>query len=182
MDNSHFVFVIKGLSSEYPLPAGLYRYDATKQLVSVEISENDSEDDFRHYIGLYKQLNLNPLKLIVGKNKYLAKNLGGTYIYNFAGGNLLPFEVKKVYLEKKLDVIRYEDINGKIQSQSIVLLENNPREYLINPFYAVFSILLGLLLCSLFYYFLILKGFLKKLPFPRLHRPQAPDQKHSPRS
>lgn len=182
LDNSHFVFSIKGLDSEFPLPAGLYRNDTEKELVSVEISEIDSEDDFKHNIGLYKRLTLNPLQLIAGKQKYYIQNQGGTYLYSLSGENVLPFEVKSIYLEKELDTLRFEDTNGKLHTHEINIISKNPKKYLVNPFYLIFSILLGLLLCSSIYYFLILKGFLKKLPFPRLSHPQDQDQTHNQRS
>ncbi len=176
LDNSHFVFVIKGLSSEHPLPVGLYRYDEDKQLVSVEVSENETEEDFKHFISLYKVINLNPLKLLTGYHKYLQKNEGGTYIYNLNGRDILPYEVSTIYLRKDLDILRYEDVNGELQTQSITLTDVNPRKRLVNPYYIIFSLFLGLGLCGFFYYLLVVKGYRKKLPRLLRRRPQDQDR------
>ena len=40
LDTNHFAFVVKGLSSEYPLPAGTYRIDDHAKLVEIEFSQD----------------------------------------------------------------------------------------------------------------------------------------------
>ncbi len=39
LDTNHFVFVIKGVDSEYPLPAGVYRVDDREKLIEIEFAE-----------------------------------------------------------------------------------------------------------------------------------------------
>ena len=163
LDNSHFAFVIKGLTSEYPLPAGFYRSDDSKKLVEVDISENGDEADFGHFVSLYKRFTLNPLYLVTGYRKYYAKNEGGTYIYKLEGETLLPFQVKTLSLPKKRDVLRFEDLNGELHTQNIIFTDKNPRRYLINPWAAIFSLFLGLGLCGFAYYFLVVRGYRQKL-------------------
>jgi transglutaminase-like putative cysteine protease len=181
LDNSHFAFVIKGLSSEYPLPAGLYRIDDEKPLVSVEVAENETEQEFKHFISLYKVPNFNPLKLVTGYRRYIIKNEGGTYVYNLYGEDLLPYGVRTIYLPRDLDILRYEDINGEFKTQSIIYLDENPRKHTIKPLAIIFSLILGLALCSSLYYLLIVRGYLKKLPLPLKLRPRDQDQKRNPR-
>ncbi len=182
LDNSHFAFVIKGLSSEHPLPAGLYRVDDNKKLVTVDISHNDKEAEFTHEVALYKKLTFNPVQLIMGKKKYMVSNQGGTYIYNFYGSNLLPYQVKKVYLPRNLDELQYEDINGNLQKQEIIYLNKNPKRSLVNPLTFTFSLLLGLGLCSFAYYFLVVREYRKKLPLLLPSRLRGLDQKRNQRS
>lgn len=163
LDNSHFAFVIKGISSEYPLPAGFYRTDSDKKLVDIGISDQGDGDDLGHFASLYKRFTLNPIYLITGQGKYYIKNEGGTYLYNLDGGSLLPFEVKTIVLPKKQDVIRFEDLNGEIQSQSIIFSDKNPVRYIINPWSIIFSLVLTLGLYGLLYYLLVVRGYRKIL-------------------
>ena len=181
LDNSHFVFSVKGISSEQPLPAGLYRQDDSTQLVSVEISERDVEEDFRPQISLFKKPNFNPINLFSGQKSYRAINDGGTFIYNFNGEDFLPYEVKSIVLPENTDMLRYEDLNGEFQTQELMFVDKNPQKYLVNPFYIVFSFLLGLGLCGFAYYLLVVKGFQKKLPFRRSSHPQDQDQQQNQR-
>jgi hypothetical protein len=48
LDTNHFAFVIKGINSEYPLPAGMYRTDDSTKLIDIsfayESAPLDSED------------------------------------------------------------------------------------------------------------------------------------------
>lgn len=177
LDNSHFVFAIKGLNSEHPLPAGLYRKDDSKKLVSVDIAQ--SEEDFKHEIVLKKKLSLNPFYLIFGRGKYVAYNHGGTYIYNFEGHDLLPHQVMKVTLPKNIEKLQYEDLNGNLQTQSVVLIKENPTRKFVNPIKLIFSLVAGLGLCSFAYYLLVARGYRKKLPDLLQNLPRAPGQKRN---
>jgi len=177
LDNSHFAFVIKGLDSEYPLPAGFYRTENGGKLVEVDISENGDESDFGHFVSLYKRFTLNPLYLVTGYRKYYVKNEGGTYVYKLEGETLLPLQVKTLSLSKKQDVLRFEDLNGELHTQNIIFTDKNPKRYLINPWAVIFSLVLGLGLCSCAYYFLIVREYRKKL----LHRLQTHLQVLNPR-
>ncbi len=182
LDNSHFAFVIKGADSERPLPAGFYRLEDNKKLVEVAISENAADAEFDHLVSLYKRFTLNPLYLLAGYKKYYLKNEGGTYIYNLEGKTLLPFEVRSLSLPKKQDTLRFEDLNGELHTQSIIYAEKNPKKSVINPWKIIFSIALGLGLCSFAYYFLVVKGYRKKLSLhlqSRLRVPGLPRNRNS---
>lgn len=159
LDNSHFAFVIKGSDSERPLPAGFYRLDEDKRLVEVDISENTDDAEFDHLVSLYKRVTINPFYLIAGYRKYYVKNEGGTYIYNLEGEDLLPFETRKLSLRKDREVLSFNDLNGETHTQSLFLTGENPRKSVIKPWKIIFSILLGLGLCSFAYYFLIVRGY-----------------------
>jgi len=179
LDNSHFAFVIKGMDSEYPLPAGFYRTEDTGKLVEVDISENGDESDFGHFVSLYKRFTLNPLYLVTGYRKYYVKNEGGTFIYKLEGETLLPFQVKNLSLPGKQDVLRFEDLNGELHTQNIIFSDKNPKRYLINPWAVIFSLFLGLGLCSFAYYFLIVLGYRKKLLHLLQTRLQALNQQRN---
>lgn len=44
LDTNHFVFVVKGLSSEYPLPAGAYRTDDRDKLVDIDFANSEDQN------------------------------------------------------------------------------------------------------------------------------------------
>jgi len=171
------------LSSEYPLAAGLYRYDDAKKLVSVDIAQKENptvkNQNFEHTVSLYRKFSLNPLNLILGKRSYLAYNQSGTYIYNLEGYDLLPYQIKKIPLSKNVEKLTYEDINGNLQTQKPVFLDKNPKKKFINPIKLIFSLFLGLGLCSFAYYFLVARGYQKKLlPLLQNHL-RGPNQKRN---
>ncbi|EKE00439.1 MAG: Transglutaminase protein, partial [uncultured bacterium] len=45
LDTNHFAFVTKGINSEYPLPAGLYRLNDTDKMVEIDFSQDQTVYD-----------------------------------------------------------------------------------------------------------------------------------------
>lgn len=181
LDNNHFVFSIKGADSEYPLPAGIYRYDSTKRLVLVEISQLNNENDFSYKPGLYRVISFNPIKYMQGINRYIVKNMGGTSIYNLTGKYLAPYQVASIYLPKETFELKFENTNKEELIEKIVVLETNPRKYIISPSAVFYAFLLGLVLCSFCYYYLIQPMSQKKQRTHRRNRPQGPNQRQNQR-
>lgn len=177
--NNHFTFVIKGLNSEMPLPAGLYRTDDSSKLVEVGVSQDDTADSFTPLMTFYKVPTLNLIELFKGNRKYLVKNTGGNYIYDLKGMKLLPYEVKTIYLNKDENQIQFKDINYEDLTTNIIYTDQNPKNSPINFFTVLISLTAGLLLCSFVYYLLIVKEGLKKLPFPRHFRLRGQDQQRN---
>ncbi len=166
LDTNHFAFVVKGNSSEFPLPAGLYRIEEEKSLVSVELPQDDSAINFDPKLALFKTISLNPLQIFKNNQRFNARNNGGTYIYNVETSqgpvSLLPYETKSVYLPKSENNVTYENINGEKITAERVFLNNNPIHTSTNLIAIILSILLALVVCSSVYYFVIVKGILKK--------------------
>jgi transglutaminase-like putative cysteine protease len=119
LDTNHFAFVIKGLNSEYPLPAGSYRFSENEKQVSVDFAQEMK--DFNATFTLQKALTLNPVKLLAGNQKYVLRNEGGivTYNINDTKKTLLPFEKTEIYLPRGTTQVTFEDINGVNTTQKI---------------------------------------------------------------
>lgn len=111
LDTNHFTFVIKGVDSEYPYPAGAYRFSSDEKLVDVELSQQNSEESFKPSLEIKKKLNLNIFELIKGNEKYKITNNGGIFIYNLEGKTLPPGTSTTVYLSRNLENVSFEDIN-----------------------------------------------------------------------
>jgi len=112
LDTNHFAFVIKGVDSEYPYPAGAYRFSESERLVEVELSQNENEESFTPNLETKKVFNFNIFKLIKGIRKYKVINNGGVYVYNLEGKDIPPIRSEIIYIPKNIKTVSYEDING----------------------------------------------------------------------
>lgn len=54
LDTNHFVFSVKGMSSEYPLPAGVYRTDEQAKLIEIGFAYEDTASGFKD-VGALEQ-------------------------------------------------------------------------------------------------------------------------------
>ena len=77
LDTNHFIFVKRGVNSEYPAPAGAYRFDETTKLVSVDYADKLNESLFEPKYEIRKTLNINLFKLIKGEKRFVVSNIGG---------------------------------------------------------------------------------------------------------
>ncbi len=119
LDTNHFAFVVKGLDSEYPLPAGSYKTDESEKQIETDFAQDQVE--FNVKLILHKKLNLNPIGLIKREKKYTIENQGGIIVYdlNHTGKTLLPFEKSNLRLPKNTSEIDFTDINGAQITQKI---------------------------------------------------------------
>jgi hypothetical protein len=116
LDTNHFAFVIKGEDSEYPVPAGAYRFDNqenNEKLVEVELSQKREKEAFDSVLEIKKIFNWNIIKLLKGYVKYKVTNMGNTYVYNLYGSDLEPLNSKNIYLMKNDKKIIFENFNGE---------------------------------------------------------------------
>lgn len=138
----HLVFVRKGINSEYPQPAGSYNIPNTnKKLVFVDFAQESEGVDFSEHLVFYKRFL---------PNQYYVTNKGGTYVYNFQGQTLLPYQTKKVTL-------------GEVEQDNIVLTKDKPKTKHLSLVGISASFVLAFGLCSLAYYFIVVKK-IKKTP------------------
>jgi len=170
LDTNHFAFVVKGLDSEYPFPAGTYKVDGNEKQVEVDVAQNIDEDVFKVSFSLYENFSINPIQWIKGRNKYIAKNEGNTTAYNFGESSkeLLPFATTKIYLPKNSREVYYEDFAGDGHYYNFSVKKGDPRTSKISTKVIIFSFSLGLLLCMMIYVSVIQKVSLKKA-LDRLH-------------
>ncbi len=122
LDTSHFAFVTKGVDSEFPYPAGTYRFSENEKLIEVALSQTTVDEDFKPILEFKKIINLNPIQAIKGKIKINVKNKGKVNAYQVEG-KTIPFgDSINIFVDKGKESIEFKDINGKDYSQEI--LEN----------------------------------------------------------
>lgn len=114
LDTSHFIFVTKGLDSEYPLPAGAYRFEEDDKQIEIDFAQNYTENEFEVKLTNKKTSNWNLLKLLQGYDAIEIKNLSGTTVNNIgdSGKNLLPWQKIVIYVKKTSDKFTYQDFSG----------------------------------------------------------------------
>lgn len=119
LDTNHFAFVIKGLSSEYPYPAGTYRLSESEKLIEVALSQTTVDEDFVPTLEVKKATNFNPIQAFKNKIKIEIKNIGRVNAYKI-DGKILPIKsTMKFYIDEEAKEINFEDINGKKYSTPI---------------------------------------------------------------
>ena len=121
LDTNHFAFVIKGKSSEYPYPAGAYSFSDNEKLVDVDFSGTaNSEEEFNPILSVVKTINLNPLKLVQGYNKYIVDNTSGYFIYDLQGKTLAPGQKSSIFLKDGETNADIKDFRNKSYSVKIL--------------------------------------------------------------
>ena len=173
MDTNHFVFVIRGLSSESPIPAGAYKTNMDEKQVDIEFSQAEKpENDFNEKIVLYKAPNFNIFKIIRGYKKYYVSNEGSTLIYAFDGKiqQLPPYGIKEIYIKKIDKTIRYENFNKEERFLNIIVTKGKPNIYKeVSTTKILALIFLALALYMIFYLSISHPKYLKRL-YSRLCR------------
>lgn len=111
LDTNHLILVKRGVNSEYPNPAGSFRYEEGTKLIDVDYSQKNDIDVFEPKVTLKKVINYNILELIKGKSKYLVENNGSVFVYNLAGKNIAPYQKTSVYLPKEIKTVNFETLN-----------------------------------------------------------------------
>ena len=171
LDTNHFAFVVKGLSSEYPLPAGAYRFkDSNEKLISVDIAQEINPDDFSEKLFLYKAPTYNPIKLLEGKQRFLLSNEGAITVYNVSGSKdpLIPGQTTSIYLPKNSYSVTYDDFNNVTKTKKPEIKEGWPKNYSDQTILWVLGGVLGL--CMIVFLLQVRPEFLRTL-FSRLtHR------------
>ena len=173
MDTNHFVFVVKGLSSETPIPAGAYKTSVDEKQVDVEFSQVEKpENDFKEKIVLCNAPNVNILKTLQGYKKYYVSNEGAISIYSLDGKilQLPPLAIKEIYIKKSDKTIRYEIFNKEERFLSTETTKGKPKIYReVSTTKVLVLIFLALALYMTFYLLISRPKYLKKL-YSRLYR------------
>ncbi len=168
LDTNHFDFVIKGLSSETPFPAGAYKV-APDQVGDIEVKVLDNVLDLPNLEDLINSQYLTQSSRVValitnaGKGTLFGVHLNGK---NF--GNLPPFGAVsepvsqgiKLVPGQSLGKMSYLNFAGKVLEKNLVYTPalagpavNWPKRFML-----VFGIVLVLGLCSFLYYSLFVKA------------------------
>ena len=121
LDTNHFAFVIKGKSSEYPYPAGAYSFSDNEKLVDVDFSgASNSDEEFNPVLSAVKTINLDPLKLLQGYQRYVLDNTSGYFIYDVQGKTLAPGQKKAIFLKNGEKNVTIKDFRNKSYSVKIL--------------------------------------------------------------
>lgn len=158
LDTNHFAFVVKGVDSEYPYPAGTYKIDGNEKQVEVDFAIDIDESIFEGHLTKYAKDNLlNKLFNKFGFTKVNAYNDGGTILYDFNGTDspLLPFDSKIIYL-KQNQKVSYRDFNEiEVIPPYENVIGNPPVENKNNRSVFLIVVFSGLALCTIFYLLVI---------------------------
>ncbi len=165
LDTNHLAFVIKGISSEYPLPAGAYK-DASKEnrQVDVAFTENETKPvEQTVEIKAYKSNGFSPTNMFSKKVSALVFNNGSTAIFNVESTQraVPPKGIIKVDLTEsngKVQVM-FEDFSGN-KTVKEVTLDKLPQSLrpVTTTYYLFFpALLLAPVLCMILYFLVIRK-------------------------
>ncbi|MBP8960747.1 transglutaminase domain-containing protein [Patescibacteria group bacterium] len=121
LDTNHLAFVVKGVSSEEPYPAGAYRLDTNQKQINVDFAEK--QIDFEPKLEFKKAIPWNLLKIFQGKRRYVVTHKEGPILYGVGGENskriIFPFSKESVYLERSANVLEYRDFGGNLEKISM---------------------------------------------------------------
>ena len=119
LDTNHLAFVVKGVDSEYPYPAGTYRFSDKDKLIDVAISQSTSDEDFLPKMEFQKVLNLNLIEILKGNIKVKAKNTGTVTAYEIQTKVIPAYSSSNIFVKKDTTEISFEDINGNVYTKAI---------------------------------------------------------------
>lgn len=120
LDTNHFAFVTKGIDSEFPYPAGTYRFSEKEKLIEVALSQTTSDEDFKPSIEVKKIINFNFFQAFKGKIKVEIKNSGKVTAYKVLNRTIPANGIEKIYIEKDQKNVIFEDLHGQKYSQDII--------------------------------------------------------------
>lgn len=166
IDLNHIVFATKGIDSEYPLPAGMYRLDLDAKLIDFDFPNeiNNSIFEIKYQAG--KNFSFNVLNLLTNKEPILIKNTGSATMFNIGGEKIISGQSKIVYLDKYEEKI-YRDFNGN----KFDLIFNNSLIYYV--LIIVYISFVGLLLYAILYFLVTRAKYLRILFGHLFHHPRG---------
>jgi transglutaminase-like putative cysteine protease len=162
IDLNHITFVRKGLDSEYPIAAGMYKLNKNSKQIEIDFPVNPSFLDFEKKYQASNNFSFNVLNLISNQEPIKIVNQGNSTIFLNNDYAILPFTEEVVYLDKK-EERDYYDFNGTKNSLKV---KNSIIYYLLIIIYISF---VGLLLYVILYLLVTQSKNLQKL-FDRLFR------------
>lgn len=109
LDTNHFAFVVKGLNSEYPLPAGTYRISANDKLVEVDFSQIPQPQVFTATFTIKKLFNWNLVALLMGKVRYSVTNTSKVAIFGANKSPILPGKNAVYYIPRTEKSVLFKD-------------------------------------------------------------------------
>lgn len=116
LDTNHFAFVVRGENSEYPLSAGMYRYEDNKKLINVDFSNETKENIFEADLVAKQTFNFSPIHWMLGYKRYGIENIGNVFVYDLNKKTLGPKQKTSLFVHKNTKDIIYKDFNGNTKT------------------------------------------------------------------
>src|SRR3989344_18409 len=124
LDSNHFAFVIKGLSSEYPLPAGAYK-NTDREKPQVDVSFAITDDTKEEYsVKAEKVFDINFINLLLGKKKVILTNTGGQTLFDVKEpklGKFPPMYKTKAYIRGDEITVQFKNFDGEDRELKVKL-------------------------------------------------------------
>jgi hypothetical protein len=163
LDLNHITFVRKGIDSEYPIAAGMYKTNPESKQIEIDFPNQVNIQDFEFKYEASNSFSFNVLNLISNKEPIKIANQGYTTIFLEDDKRVLPFSEEIVYWDKRGERIFY-DFQGQKRE---LIIKNSLFYYLLIIIYISF---VGLLLYVILYLLVTQAKNLRKLfahPFRR---------------
>lgn len=100
LDTNHLAFVVKGFNSNYPYPAGTYRFEDSGKLVDIAFAQNEDPNTFKPQAEIKKIFNFNLFEYLKGNKRVKITNTGKVALYIEGGLGVLPNQSTYMYVKK----------------------------------------------------------------------------------
>lgn len=157
LDTNHLVFAIKGVNSEFPLPAGSYKLpDDKTPFVDVSFAFDGKElENYSTKIEAFKGSKFNLFESIKGTKSITLINAGNTTAFSISGSELLPpYSAVDVY-EKVINgniLIKFNDFDGSLLELTVQVKNERPAKTSTTPYFPIIVIFLATLLLYMILY------------------------------
>jgi transglutaminase-like putative cysteine protease len=169
LDLNHITFVKKGIDSEYPIPAGMYKLNQENKQIEVDFPINTTILDFEKKFTASNNFSFNVLNLISNQEPIKIVNNGYSTIFLKNNERVLPFSESIVYMNKKEERVFY-DFNF---SEYELYIKNSVFYYVLIIIYISF---VGLLLYVILYLLVTHSKNLQKLFARPFRHPRDQDR------
>lgn len=166
LDLNHITFVRKGIDSEYPIPAGMYKVNSEGKQIEVDFPINTNVLDFEKKYTASNNFSFNVINLISNQEPIKIVNNGFSTIFLNDGNRVLPFSEEIVYMDKKNERVFYDFNQTKYELE----ISNSLIYYVLIIIYISF---VGLLLYVILYLLVTHSKSLRKLFAHPFRRPQG---------
>jgi len=166
LDLNHITFVRKGVDSEYPIPAGMYKVDSESKQIEVDFPINTNILDFEKKYTASNNFSFNVINLISNQEPIKIINNGFSTIFLDQDKRVLPFSEEIVYMDKKDERVFYDFNQTKYELE----ISNSLIYYVLIIIYISF---VGLLLYVILYLLVTHSKNLRKLFVHPFRRPRG---------
>jgi hypothetical protein len=169
LDLNHITFVRKGIDSEYPIPAGMYKVNSEGKQIEVDFPVNTNILDFEKKYTASNNFSFNVINLISNQEPIKIVNKGYSTIFLNGDERVLPFSEEISYMNKKDERVFFDFNQTKYELE----ISNSLVYYVLIIIYISF---VGLLLYAILYLLVTHSKNLQKLFSHPFRRPRGQDR------